>query len=168
MTLGASRSDFGETSQVHPSYIPPMPTIQVYNYAHLHSPLSPHNRFSNRSQLLKPDNSTMTQLPTLPPSLLPPPEGKETADQLNIMRAGQSYGAGDPYLIRLRDRGQVILEEFEKFKSNTTKRMEYMRKVCVFEDAEGENDVAVMPGFTCEYVSGSKARERQTRGSTTK
>jgi hypothetical protein len=98
-------------------------------------------------------SSEISSLPPLPESVLPPPNAGEDATQLNLMRAGKPYLAMDPYLTRLRDRGAVVLKEFNDHSADLTKRMELMRKVCCFVGERPKEDiVAIMSGFICEYV----------------
>ncbi len=94
----------------------------------------------------------MPDHPEIPSTHLPPCLEGENHTQLDIMRAGKDYLCMDPYLFRMRERGQGILSKMKDFESDTNKRMEFMKTVCLFENGE-EFEGGIMPGFTCEYVS---------------
>ena len=88
----------------------------------------------------------------LPPTLLPPCQEGESTAQLEIMTQGLDYDCNDPYLVRLKERGEIILYDTRMCKT-VTERMKILRTACNFEDREGGGNVFISHGFFCEYVS---------------
>lgn len=94
----------------------------------------------------------MASVLDLPERLLPRCEGSESTAQLELMCAGKDYDCNDPYLLRLKERGEIILYDTRQCKTMSD-RGEIFKKVCNFEDPETGGRVYISHGFFCEYVS---------------
>lgn len=77
----------------------------------------------------------------------PPLQEGETYDQFNLMISGKPYIAVDPYLMRIREYSQTILDKFNKITGDTDKRMEIFDGIAAMPGKGKDRKVYIMTPF---------------------